>query len=423
MEFTAKGWMDISRCGYGFFSVVRPGVPFLTPFLTGPYENVTITQVSRQIYPVWTYSNIILPVPTFLLTDFLRYKPVVILCCNVHLQHWNSMDVGYYSYICSVVHAEGSIFLGFAVGSLTAQFLASFGNVSLYWLNVITLICLSIALLSSCLLPIPRRSLLLNELHPSALKIDFSSDPGKSSRFTFRSVKKANWRNVVGNFVKLMKDFKECYSSVTVLFLSLWWSVGKCGFYQVSNYVQILWFSKEPPDNFTAYNGAVDAVATISGKHVLISSKYTLVLGIFSPLSAGAVYLTDIGSSIWVCYVCFVVLKTSYMMLITKNMHVREYIYCYALIFGVNSFLATVLQTILTAIVINTESVIATYSRTQVGSHFGMIANINSEIENRDQLFTYKITTLALFAVPLILVLFCIYAFYNTQYYNCYTYK
>uniref|UniRef100_A0A3B3T3V0 Solute carrier family 19 member 3 n=1 Tax=Paramormyrops kingsleyae TaxID=1676925 RepID=A0A3B3T3V0_9TELE len=225
LEFTAKGWMDISRCGYGFFSVVRPGVPFLTPFLTGPYENVTITQVS---------------------------------------------------------------------------------------------------LLSSCLLPIPRRSLLLNELHPS--------------------------------------DFKECYSSVTVLFLSLWWSVGKCGFYQVSNYVQILWFSKEPPDNFTAYNGAVDAVATISGKHVLITGIVSswnnwgcfvwgeLVLGIFSPLSAGAVYLTDIGSSIWVCYVCFVVLKTSYMMLITKNMH------CYALIFGVNSFLATVLQTILTAIVINTES-------------------------------------------------------------------
>lgn len=39
--------------------------------------------------------------------------------------------------------------------------------------------------------------------------------------------------------------------------------------------MKILWFSKEPTDNFTAYNGAIDAVATISGKHVLISSKKT----------------------------------------------------------------------------------------------------------------------------------------------------
>lgn len=37
------------------------------------------------MYPVWTYSNILLLVPVLLVTDRLRYKPVVVLqaLCNL----------------------------------------------------------------------------------------------------------------------------------------------------------------------------------------------------------------------------------------------------------------------------------------------------------------------------------------------------
>ena len=38
-------------------------------------------QVNNQIFPVWTYSYLSVLVPVFLLTDWLRYKPVVIFQC------------------------------------------------------------------------------------------------------------------------------------------------------------------------------------------------------------------------------------------------------------------------------------------------------------------------------------------------------
>lgn len=38
-------------------------------------------QVNNQIFPVWTYSYLSVLVPVFLLTDWLRYKPVVVFQC------------------------------------------------------------------------------------------------------------------------------------------------------------------------------------------------------------------------------------------------------------------------------------------------------------------------------------------------------
>lgn len=35
--------------------------------------------MNNEIFPVWTYSNLVVQIPVFLLTDWLRYKPVVIL--------------------------------------------------------------------------------------------------------------------------------------------------------------------------------------------------------------------------------------------------------------------------------------------------------------------------------------------------------
>ena len=38
-------------------------------------------QVNNEIFPVATYSNLAAQAPIFLLTDWLRYKPVVIVQC------------------------------------------------------------------------------------------------------------------------------------------------------------------------------------------------------------------------------------------------------------------------------------------------------------------------------------------------------
>jgi thiamine transporter 2/3 len=42
-------------------------------------KNFTNVQLYSEIYPVWTYSYLLSLIPIFILTDILRYKPIVLL--------------------------------------------------------------------------------------------------------------------------------------------------------------------------------------------------------------------------------------------------------------------------------------------------------------------------------------------------------
>uniref|UniRef100_A0A3Q1EF68 Solute carrier family 19 member 3 n=1 Tax=Acanthochromis polyacanthus TaxID=80966 RepID=A0A3Q1EF68_9TELE len=166
----------------------------------------------------------------------------------------------------------------------------------------------------------------------------------------------------------LILDCKKCYSSTMMLFFCIWAATGRCGFYQVSSYIQVLWVHIQP-NNFTAYNGGVDAISTLSGAAASVAVGHVslewsvwgeLVLGGFTLLIAGALFLMDLTSNIWISYTFYFLFKTIYMPLTTictfqiaKKLNRRRY----ALVFGLNSFVGTVLQSVLTAVVINTKSV------------------------------------------------------------------
>ena len=84
--------------------------------------------MNRQVYPVWTHSSLFLLIPVLLVTDILRYKPVIILQglsyvaafvlvlfgSGVHLTQLAffcysiamAADVAYFSYIYSIVEAR-----------------------------------------------------------------------------------------------------------------------------------------------------------------------------------------------------------------------------------------------------------------------------------------------------------------------------
>lgn len=66
-------------CLYGFLKEYRPSEAYLSDYLTGPWKNLTIKEVNNEIYPVWTYAYLVWLVPVFLLTDYLRYQPMLAL--------------------------------------------------------------------------------------------------------------------------------------------------------------------------------------------------------------------------------------------------------------------------------------------------------------------------------------------------------
>ncbi|XP_017298122.1 thiamine transporter 2-like [Diaphorina citri] len=65
---------------FGFFKEFRPEDPYIVQYLTGHKMNFTDEQVNQVIFPVSTYTSLVELVFVFLITDWLRYKPVVILC-------------------------------------------------------------------------------------------------------------------------------------------------------------------------------------------------------------------------------------------------------------------------------------------------------------------------------------------------------
>lgn len=66
-------------CAYGVIKEFRPATPFLTPYLVNEPKNFTNNQLYSEIYPFWTYSYMTFLIPIFILTDRLKYKPVVII--------------------------------------------------------------------------------------------------------------------------------------------------------------------------------------------------------------------------------------------------------------------------------------------------------------------------------------------------------
>ncbi|NWX82050.1 S19A3 protein, partial [Nothoprocta ornata] len=106
-----------------------------------------------------------------------------------------------------------------------------------------------------------------------------------------------------------------------------------------------------------------------------------LALGIFSAMDAGCLFLMHFTANIWECYAGYLIFKACYMLLITIatfQIAVSLSMERYALMFGFNNFLALVLQTIITVVVVDSKGLgldIVTQFLIY-GSYFAVIAGI-----------------------------------------------
>ncbi|NXJ12914.1 S19A3 protein, partial [Odontophorus gujanensis] len=365
-------------CFCGFFYTMKPSEPFLTPYLTGPDKNLTIDEVTNQVFPVWTYSYLALLVPVFLITDYVRYKPILLLQGISFIVTWllllfahgvaamqaveffygmvTATEVAYYAYIYSVVSADHyqrvtsycrSITLVAAtLAAVLGQLLVSLADVSYFHLNAITLASVSLAFVCSLLLPMPQKSMFFHRKgtsqslpQPRKAVAALSSNTASSCQRdkdcaaadtgptpAQQAQQPEPQHHVLTVLVQLGKDLKECYGSRKLLYWSLWWALATAGFNQVVNYIQVLWDFRAPSHSSAVYNGAVEAVATFLSSVTSFMVAYLkmnwdlfgeLALGIFSTMDAGSLFLMHFTTNIWVCYASYLIFKASYMLLIT----------------------------------------------------------------------------------------------------------
>ncbi|XP_037534423.1 solute carrier family 19 member 3b [Nematolebias whitei] len=399
---------------YGFFANCRVAEPFLTPYLIGPHKNITEEVLTNYLFPIWTYSYLAFLFPVFLLTDFLRYKPVImvqglflvtnyILLCfapglpamtflQVNYAVATSTEVAYFSYIYSMIPLEkyqratgflrSAILAGYTFGASLGQMLVSLAGVDYFYLNAVTLGFMSIAFLISFLLPMPKRSMFFKEEKaagpPSQKEDRLRNNSHEHPVIDMRAAGpeeekmehdgRAGWcskENLIAAGNLLWGSFRESYSSRHLVYWSLWWALATAGYTQIFNYIQLMWDHKEPSATSSIYNGGVEAVCSVVGAAAAFSVGFIevtwavwgeLALGLFSTVASGAVFLMAFTSSIWACYAAYVLFKSCYMFLITITIFQiasNLSMECYALTFGINNFIALSLQTIITVTVVD----------------------------------------------------------------------
>ncbi|XP_017279447.3 solute carrier family 19 member 3b [Kryptolebias marmoratus] len=402
-------------CLYGFFANCRVAEPFLTPYLIGPHKNFSEEVVTNYLFPIWTYSYLAFLFPVFLLTDFLRYKPVImvqglflvtnyVLLCfapglpamtflQVNYGVATATEVAYFSYIYSVIPLEkyqratgylrSAMLAGYTFGASLGQMLVSLAGVNYFYINTITLGIMSIAFLISFFLPMPKRSMFFkggeaagsqtqrearqhrNNGHEDPVTDMSAAGPEEEKMEHDGSAGWCSKENLIATGNVLWGSFRESYSSRHLVYWSLWWALATAGYTQIFNYIQLMWDHIEPSATSSIYNGGVEAVCSVVGAAAAFSVGYIkvswavwgeLALGLFSAVASGAVFLMAFTSSIWACYGAYVIFKSCYMFLITitifqiaSNLSME----CYALTFGINTFIALTLQTIITGIVVD----------------------------------------------------------------------
>lgn len=261
-------------------------------------------QVTNEITPVLTYSYMVVLVPAFLLTDLLRYKPVLIVQSLSQVVIWLILLLGttllqmqfmeffygitmacrvaYSSYIFSLVspvvyqrvasYSRSSVLLGVFTSSVFGQLCVSTGKVSYYTLSAISLGFVSFVLLLSLGLPWPKRSLFFNRSQeqkelagttPAAKSELAQMNPkDNTSSSAAPTCAASRWRDSV--MVQMLLEVRNVVKRPNLRLWSLWWVLNSTGYYLVLFYVHILWSNFYPAtENKRVYNGAVEAASTL----------------------------------------------------------------------------------------------------------------------------------------------------------------
>eukprot|EP00058_Branchiostoma_floridae_P006049 XP_002591537.1 hypothetical protein BRAFLDRAFT_92766 [Branchiostoma floridae] len=442
-------------CLFGFFKELRPSEPFLTPYLKGPDKNLTEEQVTNEIYPVWTYTYFPTLLVVLFLTDYLRYKPVIVFEGLTLILTWvlllwghgvammqlmqvtygvsTAAEIGYFSYIYSVVprdryrqvtgYNRSVVLVGRFAASVIAQVLISTKLVDYFALNCFSLGSVSVAFILGFTLPTAKKSLFFHkDANNTEQLLDTEQGPLEDSKLTSEGkdeddikgreesqvpdktatvevcepittdFRRSPWQKGQSECLTTLRhlgqSLLDAYQSEALLTWSVWWAFAKCGNSQAGNYIQNLWDAISPSSQHTVYNGAVEAVTMLAGALVSllmghVKLKWSIVgeavLGVVSLGMALLLFVMATTQNIWVCYVCYVIYRTSYQALITiatfevaKNLDKA----LYALLFGINTFVALGLQTLLTTVVVVDRRVLATPVQAQYTVYGGFFCAI-----------------------------------------------
>ncbi|XP_017118580.1 thiamine transporter 1 [Drosophila elegans] len=392
-----KEWLKISclLCAFGCIREIRPSEPYVTEYLLGPWRNITEDQLTHDVYPVGTYSYLVQLVFVFLITDFLRYKPLIIIIGATGVIIWSMLiwttsllslqilevfygtymaaEVAYYTYIYAKVdkkyypkvtsHTRAAMFAGKLLSGIISQLMLYLKLMNYRELNYITLATQLVAMLWAFGLPRVDKSLYF---HREQLPIADQQTqlPGEGHMEVADQHQEGTPRQPRALGL-LWLHFRNAYTNPRVIQWSLWYAIGLAGYLQVTYYMQVLWKVIEP-EPLIAWNGAVDAVLTALAALCALAAGYLhtgrlrprtslLILALLSAVEGGCVLICCWTEDIFWSYTGFVLFGALYGFTITvasaevaRNLEEDSF----GLVFGFNTLVALVFQSLLTMILV-----------------------------------------------------------------------
>lgn len=397
-------WLRISLllCLFGFLKEIRPSDSFIIQYLTPPWRDITLEEVNQYLWPLGTYAMLVIQIIVLLLTDYLRYKPIIVMgslsaMITLAMLVWTTSffwmavlqfsysasvaaEVAYYAYIYAKVdkrhylkvtsHTRASLLCGKLVSGLIGQAIVSTQILDLRQMTICSLAFQTMATAYALFLPSVQKSLYFNrdvdEIVPPIVTVSLDVQCKDGGALAAEPSLEPQSSQQSGAFQLMRLQIVQAYTSRNVVLCSIWYAFGFCGYLQVISYAQMLWISIDNRPEMV-WNGAVDACATLLGamfaimasrmpENALKRRPMLCILSIISLAQAGSLFAgtnTDTRVVSYPCYILFCVMHSFTITICSSEIAKNIPEDSYGLIFGVNTAAGIFIQALLTLFVVN----------------------------------------------------------------------
>ncbi|XP_050541509.1 thiamine transporter 2-like isoform X2 [Daktulosphaira vitifoliae] len=397
-------WIKITLylCMFAFFRDFRPVDSFYTAYLSSPAVNFTSEQISEDIYPVNAYSCTSVTIIIFLITDFFRYKPIVVLdaLCSMLIYIMvmkpitllkvqiamgltglsSATELAYSSYIYAKIRnralyqkmtgfIRGSYLMGKCLSAAVSQILVSYSEKKYDLLVYLSLAGSTSAFIFSFLLPRVKASIYFYPEVPSSNRKQcnyktLENLSLKDSCEYFNTPETATSIRVV--LQQLYSELKDTFYNPYLLKYSIWTGIAGGVYFQVMTYKDVFYndLNKSDPVNNKLYNGAVDSLAFITGAFSTyclgflnlqwkrISNLYFFIGCMFCCIVLSLTYLTTSLNLIYLMYILYTIIYQS--MFTIARSETAKYLQhdSFAFIIGLNYFFELCMSSLFTFVIV-----------------------------------------------------------------------
>ncbi|XP_050424032.1 thiamine transporter 2-like [Adelges cooleyi] len=375
---------------YAFALEIRPLDPFLAAYLTGPDIKMSLQEVTDRLTPFRVYSSVIGTGLGFFLTDYLRYKPVMVfngiigvlayvnfigspdmvqlLIASNCLSLFLSVEITYFSYLYAQIsnknhyqlatgYAKAGCLSGACISGLVGQLIVFSGNGNYTALPYISLAAMAVALVWACFLPPVEYSNYFNlaDDEPVITSKTALYDASITNYTESSSADKQEHRRLAASpFKRIYHDFRVSYRDPAVLKWSIWYTLALAIFIEITLNINILFsYLADMRGNRTPLlNGLVVSVATMCGALSTYSIGQTtavdwnvwgdlffgcgsIALGVLT----GLCYFSS-DTYAYFMYISYYALAQTMFVIAISEIAKRMKATCYGLVLGFNAFAA-----------------------------------------------------------------------------------